>query len=200
MTYRAELSGRALKQTHGLPGPAFNSLIEVMAEVIDYPDDPLRTFPTSDPYVRRVEFGDAGLITYLINDDAGVVIVLPGDPAGTGPGSGARKPPHTLLVAVEELAYGDASIAWAAVPAFQMATILGACGTAGERQAAREVFSCDAAATASVLLYEDFGRQPTELQTRITSTEGGLDGHRSQILRGPPPRRRHLAARRARRR
>ena len=49
MTYRAELSGRALKQMHGLPSPAFDSLIEVMAEVIDYPDDPLRTFPTSDP-------------------------------------------------------------------------------------------------------------------------------------------------------
>jgi hypothetical protein len=65
VTYRAELSGRALKQMHGLPGPAFDSLIEVMAEVIDYPDDPLRTFPTGDPYVRRAEFGDAGLITYL---------------------------------------------------------------------------------------------------------------------------------------
>jgi hypothetical protein len=63
VTYRAELSGRALKQIHELPGPAFESLIEAMADVIDYPDDPLRTFPTSDPYVRRVEFGDAGLIT-----------------------------------------------------------------------------------------------------------------------------------------
>ena len=47
----------------GLPGPAFDSLIETMAEVIDYPDDPLRTFPTSDPYIRCVEFGDADLIT-----------------------------------------------------------------------------------------------------------------------------------------
>ena len=63
MTYRAELSGRALKQMHGLPGSAFGSLIETMADVIDYPDDPLRTFPTSDPYVRRVEFGlPSGLI------------------------------------------------------------------------------------------------------------------------------------------
>jgi hypothetical protein len=44
VTYRAELSGRALKQMHGLPGPAFDSLIETMAKVIDYPDDPLRTF------------------------------------------------------------------------------------------------------------------------------------------------------------
>ena len=61
---------------HGLPGPAFDSLIEAMAEVIDYPADPLRTFPTSDPYVRRVEFGDAGLITYLINDRTSKVIIL----------------------------------------------------------------------------------------------------------------------------
>ena len=55
---------------HGLPSPASDSLIEAMAEVIDYPDDPLKTFPTDDPYVRRVEFGTAGLITYLINDAA----------------------------------------------------------------------------------------------------------------------------------
>jgi mRNA-degrading endonuclease RelE of RelBE toxin-antitoxin system len=76
MTYRAELSGRALKQMRGLPSPAFDSLIEAMVEVIDYPDDPLRTFPTGDPYVRRAEFGDLGLITYLINDAASVVIIL----------------------------------------------------------------------------------------------------------------------------
>jgi hypothetical protein len=76
VTYRAELSGRALKQMHGLPSSAFDRLIETMAEVIDYPDDPLRTFPTGDPYVRRVEFGDAGLITYLINDAIGLVIIL----------------------------------------------------------------------------------------------------------------------------
>ena len=38
MTYRAELSARALKQMQGLPGLAFDGLIQVMAEVIDYPD------------------------------------------------------------------------------------------------------------------------------------------------------------------
>ena len=47
VTYRAELSSRTLKQMHGLPSPAFDSLIEAMAEVIDYPDDPLRIFPTN---------------------------------------------------------------------------------------------------------------------------------------------------------
>jgi hypothetical protein len=76
MTYRAGLSGRALKQMHGLPSSAFDSLIEAMADVIDYPDDPLRTFPTGDPYVRRAEFGDSGLITYLINDATSKVIIL----------------------------------------------------------------------------------------------------------------------------
>jgi hypothetical protein len=76
VTYRAELGDRALKQMHGLPSEAFDSLIEAMAEVVTYPDDPLRTFPTSDPYVRRVEFGNAGLITYLINDGTRKVIVL----------------------------------------------------------------------------------------------------------------------------
>ena len=76
MTYRAELSLRALGQIQGLPGPAFDSLIQATVEVVDYPDDPLRTFPASDPYIRRVEFGSAGLITYLINDAAGVVIIL----------------------------------------------------------------------------------------------------------------------------
>ena len=76
MTYRAELSSRALKQMHGLPNPVFDRVIEVMVEVIDYPGDPLRTFPTGDPYVRRVEFGHAGLITCLISDGARLVIIL----------------------------------------------------------------------------------------------------------------------------
>jgi mRNA-degrading endonuclease RelE of RelBE toxin-antitoxin system len=76
VTYRAELSSRALKQIHGLPSPVFDSLIEGMAEVSDYPDEPLRTFATSDPYVRRLEFGDAGLLTYLINDGTRVIIIL----------------------------------------------------------------------------------------------------------------------------
>jgi len=76
VTYRAELSARALKQMHGLPDQAFDGLIQVMADVVDYPDDPLRIFPTSDPYVRRAVFAGAGLVTHLINDATQVVIVL----------------------------------------------------------------------------------------------------------------------------
>ena len=82
MTYRAELSGRALKQMRGLTSPTFDRPIEAMTEVIDHPDDPLRTFPTSDPNVRRVEFGEAGLITHLISDGARLVIILDTPRAG----------------------------------------------------------------------------------------------------------------------
>ena len=90
--------------------------------------------------------------------------------------------PHTLLVAVEELAYGDPGIAWAAVPAFQIATVLGACGSEAQRQAARGVFG-DPAAAASVLLYEDFGRQPSELETEVTTDADGwrVTGRKSSV-------------------
>jgi hypothetical protein len=68
VTYRAELDERVLKQLGGFPGEALDALIATMAEVIEYPDDPPRTFPTSDPYVRRAGFGRLGLVTYVIND------------------------------------------------------------------------------------------------------------------------------------
>jgi hypothetical protein len=50
------------------PAQAFDALIAVMAAVVEYPDDPIRTLPTSDPYVRRAEFGGLGLVTYVIDD------------------------------------------------------------------------------------------------------------------------------------
>jgi hypothetical protein len=68
VTYRAELSDRVLGQLGDFPAKAFDALIKAMAAVVEYPDDPLRTFPTDDPYVRRAEFGGAGLVTYVIND------------------------------------------------------------------------------------------------------------------------------------
>jgi hypothetical protein len=63
--YRAELSQRVLGQLGGFPVKAFDALIAVMAMVIEYPDDPIQTFPTIDPNVRRAAFGTAGLVTYL---------------------------------------------------------------------------------------------------------------------------------------
>jgi hypothetical protein len=63
VTYRAELSDRVLGQLGDFPAKAFDALITTMAAVVEYPDDPLRTFPTNDPYIRRAEFGTAGLVT-----------------------------------------------------------------------------------------------------------------------------------------
>lgn len=68
MTYRAELSDRVLGQLGSFPAKALDALIAAMSVVIEYPSDPLRTFPTGDPYVRRAEFGGLGLVTYVIND------------------------------------------------------------------------------------------------------------------------------------
>jgi hypothetical protein len=74
VTYRAELSQRVLGQLGGFP--ALDALIATMSAVVDYPDDPLRTFPTSDPYIRRAEFGAAGLVTYLIDDARQTVTLI----------------------------------------------------------------------------------------------------------------------------
>ncbi|MGO9783282.1 MAG: hypothetical protein ACLPKE_13335 [Streptosporangiaceae bacterium] len=68
MTYRAELSDRVLGQLDHFPAEAFDALIAAMSSVVEYPDDPMRTFPTDDPYLRRAEFGGAGLVTYLLDD------------------------------------------------------------------------------------------------------------------------------------
>jgi hypothetical protein len=51
--YRAELSERVLGQLGRFPAMALDALIATMAAVVEYPADPLRTFPTDDPYVRR---------------------------------------------------------------------------------------------------------------------------------------------------
>ena len=45
VTYRAELSSRALGQLSGLPEAALDALVATMSGVIEYPDEPSRTFP-----------------------------------------------------------------------------------------------------------------------------------------------------------
>ena len=89
---------------------------------------------------------------------------------------------HTVLIALEELAYGDASFAWAAVPALQIATVVGACGGGTQREAAAKILARDKA-RASVLLYEDYGRQPSEYETNVTTTDGRavITGRKSSV-------------------
>jgi hypothetical protein len=76
VTYRAELSDRVLGQLGGFPSKAFDALISAMSEVIQHPADPLRTFPTRDPYVRYAAFGSAGVATYLIDDAQETVTLI----------------------------------------------------------------------------------------------------------------------------
>lgn len=68
MIYRAELSERVVGQLGHFPAMALDALIATMAVVVGYPADPLRTFPTDDPYIRLAEFGGLGLVTYVISD------------------------------------------------------------------------------------------------------------------------------------
>lgn len=75
MIYRVELSGKALGQLDGFPPHAMDALILALSWVVEYPADPLRTFPTADPYVRQATFGGAGLVTYRIDDGELLVTV-----------------------------------------------------------------------------------------------------------------------------
>jgi hypothetical protein len=76
VTYRPDLSERALGQLGGFPSDALGALAGVMAAVCEDPYDPLLTMATDDPQVRRCDFGGHGFATYLIIDDVQVVRVV----------------------------------------------------------------------------------------------------------------------------
>jgi alkylation response protein AidB-like acyl-CoA dehydrogenase len=90
--------------------------------------------------------------------------------------------PHTLLIALEELAYGDPAHAYALVAPLQVATIVRACGSDEQRRSVAGALS-PATATAAVLLYEDFGRSPSELATtaRREADHWVADGHKTSV-------------------
>jgi hypothetical protein len=70
VTYKPDLSERALRQLGGFPETALGALAETIARVCDDPYDPLTTMSTDDPQVRRADFGDLGFVTFLIIDYA----------------------------------------------------------------------------------------------------------------------------------
>ncbi|MFF4417442.1 hypothetical protein ACFYY8_33375 [Streptosporangium sp. NPDC001559] len=77
MTYRPDLSERALSQLGGFPVDALGALAAAMADVCDDPYDPLTTMATGDEQVRRVDFGEGrGFVTFLILDAVEVVRVV----------------------------------------------------------------------------------------------------------------------------
>lgn len=77
MTYRPDLSERALSQLGGFPTDALGALAAAMADVCENPYDPLVTMGTGDEQVRRTDFGDGrGFVTFLILDSVEVVRVV----------------------------------------------------------------------------------------------------------------------------
>ncbi|MGC5012465.1 hypothetical protein ACLQ2R_17005 [Streptosporangium sp. DT93] len=77
MTFRPDLSERALGQLGGFPTEALGALAAAMADVCENPYDPLTTMGTGDRQVRRADFGGGrGFVTFLVLDSVEVVRVV----------------------------------------------------------------------------------------------------------------------------
>jgi hypothetical protein len=76
VTYRPDLSERALSQLGGFPDEALTALTQAMADVCEDPYDPLTSMATDDPQVRRSDFGGRGFVTFLILDEVAVVRIV----------------------------------------------------------------------------------------------------------------------------
>jgi hypothetical protein len=76
VSYRPDLSERALSQLGAFPTQALGELAKAMAEVCENPYDPLITMASDDPQIRRADFGQYGFVTFLILDDVQVVRIV----------------------------------------------------------------------------------------------------------------------------
>jgi alkylation response protein AidB-like acyl-CoA dehydrogenase len=92
------------------------------------------------------------------------------------------------LMVAEELAWGDPGIAYAALGAGHAALLVAHCGTREQQQALLPRFLAAEAPDAAVLLYEGFGRAPSELRTRAERTASGwlLSGAKAEALLAGP--------------
>jgi NAD(P)-dependent dehydrogenase (short-subunit alcohol dehydrogenase family) len=87
----------------------------------------------------------------------------------------------SYLMVVEELAWGDPSIAYAALGAGHAALLVAQCGTREQQQVLLPRFLASQPPSAAVWLHEGFGRAPSELRTRAERTASGwtLSGAKS---------------------
>jgi alkylation response protein AidB-like acyl-CoA dehydrogenase len=90
----------------------------------------------------------------------------------------------TALMLAEELAWGDPGIAQAALGAGHVAALLALCAAPPQQQRLLPRFLGAKPLAASVLYYEGFGRQPSELRTRAERTPSGwrLTGEKRFVL------------------
>ncbi len=76
MTYRPRLEQPVLRQMPGLPGDAFDLLVQTLARICDAPYDRLFSMPAGkDPHERMAELGDSGFIVFTVDDDTELVRV-----------------------------------------------------------------------------------------------------------------------------
>jgi len=98
-------------------------------------------------------------------------------------GQGVPSLTSALRIA-EELAWGDPAIALGALTAGHAALLIAECGSEAQKARWLPRFVGENPLRASVLLYEGFGRQPSELQTRAEPADGGwtLRGEKLAVL------------------
>jgi hypothetical protein len=69
VSYSVRFDGAALVQRKGIPGAAFDGVLERVAKLVDEPWDATIMPPGSDPAYRRTVFGAGyGLLTFHVDD------------------------------------------------------------------------------------------------------------------------------------
>jgi alkylation response protein AidB-like acyl-CoA dehydrogenase len=105
----------------------------------------------------------------------------------------------THLMVAEELAWGDPGIAYAALGAGHAAVFIAQCGTREQQDAWLPRFTGAEPVAGSVLLYEGFGRQPSELRTRAEKVGPCwvITGEKAEVLHPGAPEVAVIVAKRA---
>jgi alkylation response protein AidB-like acyl-CoA dehydrogenase len=90
----------------------------------------------------------------------------------------------TYLMVAEELGWGDPGIAYAALGAGHAALLIARVGTPAQQRALLPRFLAADAPAAGVLLYEGYGRAPSELRTRAERGASGwtITGAKAEAL------------------
>ncbi len=75
LSFRVELHATALAQIGGLPTDAFDELVSALADVCERPWDAMAAY-TGEPEFRQVIFGGLGLVSFYVDDTAGIIWVF----------------------------------------------------------------------------------------------------------------------------
>src|SRR5579859_7952260 len=76
VSYRPHLESSALRQMHGLPEQAFETLVTLLARICDDPYDPVFRAPTGVPRRRVADVGELGFIVFAVDEAAGLIRVF----------------------------------------------------------------------------------------------------------------------------